>query len=232
IAAAFPFIALVMGAVFIHERPAKSQREEFQEAWRGIKTAIRDRTMWVVAGFIFFWTCSPSIGIPLFYDPTDSLKFGQQFIGLLGSLSAGASIVGAAFYAPLSRRVSLHRLIVVSIAVSTVGTLAYLFYNDRTSAIAIDTVFGGIGMTTQLAFLDLAAKACPKHAEGTFFALLMSVYNLGVQGSQVTGGMLYDSIGYTPLVLISAVMTGLAWFLVPLVDIPGIERRAREAESG
>ena len=28
------------------------------------------------------------------------------------------------------------------------------------------------------------------------------------------------------------VMTGLAWFLVPLVDIPGIERRAREAESG
>jgi hypothetical protein len=44
-------------------------------------------------------------------------------------------------------------------------------------------------MIIQLAFLDLAAKACPKHAEGTFFALLMSVYNLGVQGSQVTGAI-------------------------------------------
>src|SRR6267378_2459483 len=84
IAAAFPFLALMMGAVFIHEAPAKSQREEFQEAWRGIKTAVRDRTMWVVAGFIFFWTFSPSIGIPLFYYQTDTLKFSQQFIGLLG----------------------------------------------------------------------------------------------------------------------------------------------------
>ena len=83
IAAAFPFLALMMGAVFIHEPPAKSQREEFREAWRGIKTAIRDRTMWVVAGFIFFWTFSPSIGIPLFYYQTDTLKFSQQFIGLL-----------------------------------------------------------------------------------------------------------------------------------------------------
>ena len=84
-------------------------------------------------------------------------------------------------------------------------------------------------MVTQLAFLDLAAKACPKHAEGTFFALLMSVYNLGTQGSQVTGGYLYDYIGYTPLVLISAAMTAAAWLLVPLVNIPEIERRARAA---
>jgi MFS family permease len=229
IAAAFPFLALVMGAVFIHEAPAKSQREEFREAWRGIRTAIRDRTMWVVAGFIFFWTFSPSIGIPLFYYQTDTLKFSQQFIGLLGSLTAGASIVGAAFYAPLSRRVSLHRLIVLSIAVSTVGTLAYLFYNDRTSAIAIDTVFGGVGMITQLAFLDLAAKACPKHAEGTFFALLMSVYNLGVQGSQVFGGYLYEWTNYSTLVWISAAMTAAAYFLLPLVNISEIEARARAA---
>src|SRR5207253_9708321 len=93
----------------------------------------------------------------------------------------------------------------------------------------IDALFGAIGMVTQLACLDLAAKACPKIAEGTFFALLMSVYNLGTQGSQVTGGYLYDYIGYTPLVLISAAMTAAAWLLVPLVNIPEIERRARAA---
>jgi len=229
IAACFPFLALVMGARFIHEAPAKSQREEFREAWQGIRTAVRDRAMWVVAGFIFFWTFSPSIGIPLFYFQTDTLKFSQQFIGLLGSMSAGAAIVGAAAYAPLSRRVSLHRLIVFSIAVGVVGTLAYLFYDDWRSAMLIDTVFGGIGMITQLAFLDLAAKACPRHAEGTFFALLMSVYNLGVQGSQVFGGYLYEWTSYSTLVWISAAMTGAAYFLLPLVDIPEIERRARAA---
>jgi predicted MFS family arabinose efflux permease len=185
--------------------------------------------MWVVAGFIFFWTFSPSLGIPLFYYQTDALKFSQQFIGVLGSLMAGAAIVGAAAYGPLSRLVSLHRLIVFSIAVSTVGTLAYLFYDSATSAMVIDTTFGGIGMLTQLAFLDLAAKACPKHAEGTFFALLMSVYNLGTQGSQVFGGYLYEWTNYSTLVWISAAMTGAAYFLLPLVDIPQIERRARAA---
>src|SRR3989449_8497999 len=231
IAACFPFLALVMGAAFIHEPPAKSQREEFREAWQGIKHAIRDRTMWVVAGFIFFWTFSPSIGIPLFYYQTDTLKFSQQFIGLLGSLSAGSAIVGAAFYAPLSRRYPLRRLIEWSIGVGVVGTLAYLLYNDWKSAMIIDITFGGLSMIVQLAFLDLAAKACPPHAEGTFFALLMSVYNFGVQGSQVAGGYLYDWIGYTPLIIISAAFTAAAWLLVPLVKIDRIEAAARAAKA-
>jgi predicted MFS family arabinose efflux permease len=229
VAACFPFLALVMGAAFIHEPHAKSQREELRETWHGITSAVTHRDLWVVTGFIFFWTFSPSIGIPLFYFQTDTLKFSQQFIGLLGSLAAAAGIVGAACYAPLSRRYSLHRLIVVSIGCGVVGTLAYLFYRDWKSAMAIDVLFGGISMVTQLAFLDLAAKACPKHAEGTFFALLMSVYNLGVQGSQVTGGYLYDRVGYIPLVVASAALTALGWALVPLVNIPEIERRARQA---
>jgi predicted MFS family arabinose efflux permease len=227
--AAFPFVAFVMGAFFIHEPPSKSRGEEFREALAGIKHAIRDRTLWVVAGFIFFWTFSPSIGIPLFYYQTDTLKFSQKFIGYLGSLAAAASIIGAAAYAPLSRRVPLHRLIVFSIALGVVGTLAYLFYNDQWSAIVIDTTFGGIGMLTQLAFMDLAAKACPKHAEGTFFALLMSVYNVGTQGSQVFGGYVYQWTSYSTLVWISAAMTGAAYFLLPLVNIPEIEARARAA---
>src|SRR2546426_6921788 len=225
IAACFPFLALVMGIAFIHEAPAKSQREEFREAWRGIRSAVRGGPQWGGARLSFFWAFKPPVGVPLFYFQTDTLKFSQQFIGLLRSLTAGAAIVGAAAYAPLSRRVSLHRLIVLAIAVSTVGTLAYLFYNDRQSAIAIDTVFGGVGMITQLAFLDLAAKACPRHAEGTFFALLMSVYNLGVQGSQVFGGYLYEWTSYSTLVWISAAMTAAAYVRLPLVDIPKIGGR-------
>jgi len=225
--AAFPFVALVMGARFIHERPAKSQREEFREAWSGIRRAVRDRTVWVVAGFIFFWTFSPSLGVPLFYYQTDTLKFSQQFIGTLASLTAGAGIVGAAIYAPVSRRLPLRRIIVWSIAVGAVGTLAYLLYDGPWAAIAIDTTFGAVAMFTQLAFLDLAAKSCPKHAEGTFFALMTSVYNLGTQGSQVFGGYVYEWTSYSTLVWVSAAVTGAAYLLVPLVNIPAIEARAR-----
>jgi predicted MFS family arabinose efflux permease len=86
-------------------------------------------------------------------------------------------------------------------------------------------------MITQLAFLDLAAKACPQRVEATFFALLMSVYNLGAKGSQITGGYLYDWLGFTPLVLISAAFTALGWLLIPYIKIERIEARALREQS-
>ena len=83
-------------------------------------------------------------------------------------------------------------------------------------------------MIIQLTFLDLAAKACPKQAEGTFFALLMSIYNGAMQLSQNVGGRLYDLVGFNTLILISAGFTALCWFLLPLVQVEEIEARARE----
>jgi MFS family permease len=91
--------------------------------------------------------------------------------------------------------------------------------------------FGGIGMIAMLAFLDLAAKACPKQAEGTFFALLMSIYNGGGQGSEIIGGWLYDSLGYTRLILLSAACTSLCWLLVPLVPVEQIEALAAAPDA-
>jgi len=159
------------------------------------------------------------------------LKFGQQFIGHLSALASIAAVGGAIVYAPLSRRMPLKRLINLSIGIGVVSTLAYLLYRGVWSALAIDTIFGAVGMITQLAFLDLAAKSCPRRVEATFFALLMSIYNGGTQGSQVVGGYLYDWLGYTPLVLISTAFTAASWFLVPLVRIERIESRARQASA-
>jgi hypothetical protein len=67
--------------------------------------------------------------------------------------------------------------------------------------------------------------------EATFFALLTAVYNGGAQVSQVAGGYLYDWLGYTPLVIISTVMTALVWVLVPLVPIDRIDADARAAAA-
>ena len=71
----------------------------------------------------------------------------------------------------------------------------------------LSLVFGAVAMFIQLTFLDLAAKACPKRVEATFFALLMSVYNGAVQLSQITGGWLYDRVGFVLLIFISAGFT-------------------------
>jgi predicted MFS family arabinose efflux permease len=105
-----------------------------------------------------------------------------------------------------------------------VGALSYAPLSRR---MVIDFVYGWVYMVTTLAFLELAARACPPHVEGTFFALLMSVYNAGQQFSHWSGGHLYDRLGLQPLVLISAVLTVLTLALVPLVRIDALEARAR-----
>ena len=229
LAAAFPFVSLFLAATFIREARAARTRGALTETWSAIRTATRDQNLWVVAAFIFFWAFSPSFGAALFTYQTNVLKLSQSWIGTLDSITAVTGIVGAAVYAPLSRRFSLKRLIVWAIEVAAVGTLAFLLYRDLVSAIAIHAVFGFIAQATLLAFLDLAARACPRRVEATFFSLLMSVYNIGMSVSDATGGYLYDWLGYQPLVVISAAMTGLAIVFVPLVKIDRIEAHARAA---
>lgn len=228
--ACFPIVSFLMALLVVREAPARPSLEGFGETWSAVRRALGRRELWAVAGFTFFWAFSPSFGPAFFYYETDVLGFSQTFIGVLSSLGAAASIVGAWAYARLSQRFSLKRLIVWSIGAGVLSTLAYLVYRGPVSGIAITVVFGAIGMTTQLAFLDLAAKACPRHAEATFFALLMSVYNLGMRSGEWTGANLYDWLGYAPLVLISTAFTAAAWLLVPLVPIDAIQAAAQASE--
>ena len=228
--ACFPIVSFLMALLVVREPPARPTLEGFGETRSAVRQALGRRDLWAVAGFTFFWAFSPSFGAAFFYYETDVLGFSQTFIGVLSSLGAAASIAGAWAYARLSQRYSLRRLIVWSIGAGVLGTLAYLVYRGPVSGVIITVVFGAVGMTTQLAFLDLAAKACPRRAEATFFALLMSVYNLGMRSSEWTGANLYDWLGYTPLVLISTAFTAAAWLLVPLVPIDAIQA-ASQASS-
>jgi MFS family permease len=226
----FPVVSCTMGALFIREpRRREPEREAFHRAWTAVRGAARSRNLWLVAAFIFFFNFSPSFGPAFLYYQTDRLHFGQEFIGWMDSLMALTGALGALIYAPLSRRVPLRRLIVASIGASVAGTLAYLAYLGHASAVVISAVFGCVGMIVRLAFLDLAAKACPRSAEGTFFALLMAVNNGSVQLSTNVGGLLYDHLGYRPLVFVSAAATALAWVFVPFVPIDAIVREAEAA---
>src|SRR5262249_50076725 len=68
--------------------------------WRAIRHALRERETWLVAGFIFFWTFSPSFGPAFLFYQTDTLGFDQQFIGHLGALSSLAGVAGPVFSSP------------------------------------------------------------------------------------------------------------------------------------
>src|SRR5574337_986904 len=227
-AAFFPLISFTMAIWCVRDPQVKAGERQFRETWLAIRGAIRSRPLWIVAGFIFFYNFSPSFGPALVYYSTDVLHFSKIFLGGLDSLTYASGLVGAALYFAYSKSFPFRWLIHFAIAAGVISTLAYLGYTSQASAVALALGFGGVGMIIQLTFLDLAAKACPKQAEGTFFALLMSVYNGAVQLSQIAGGWLYDRIGFTNLILISAAFTAAAWLLMPLLRVEEIEARARE----
>jgi len=228
LAACFPLMSLSMGVTFVRETSARANKAAFLETWQAIRVALRSREIWVVAGFIFFFWFSPSFGPAFLYYQTDILKFSQQFIGRLAALGAVSGVVGALVYAPLSRRLPLKQIMHLSIALGVVTTLGYLVYRDATSAVIITVVFGALSMIINLAFLDLAARSCPPRVEATFFAALMSVYNLGVQLAENVGARLYDAVGYERLVWIAAAMTAVTWLLMPLVKFDRLDAKGRE----
>ncbi len=226
IAAVFPLISFAMAVWAIREPKAPAGERQFRETWVAIGGAIGSRHLWIVAGFIFFYNFSPSFGPALIYYSTDVLHFSKVFLGGLDSFQYASGIAGTALYFTFSKSVPFRRLIHFAIAAGVVATLAYLGYVGHVSAVVIALVFGAVGMIILLTFLDLAAKACPKRAEGTFFALLMSVFNGGVQLSQIAGGWLYDRVGFTRLILISAAFTAAAWLLVPFLQMERLEKPA------
>ncbi len=232
ISAIFPMLSFGMGIWAVREAPVQAGERQFRATWQAIRGAIGSRHLWIVAGFIFFYNFSPSFGPALVYYATDTLHFSKTFVGDLESLAYASGLGGAALYFTFSKTVPLRRLLHFAIAAGVLSTLAYFGYVNHAAAVAIALVFGGVGMIIQLTFLDLAAKACPKQAEGTFFALLMSIYNGAMQLSQNVGGRLYDLVGFNTLILISAGFTALCWFLLPFVRVEEIEARAREQAAG
>jgi len=233
VAALFPLLVLLMGTFFVREAHAGVKGAEFLQTWAAVRAGLGERPVWLVAGFVFLFNFSPSFGPAFLYYQTDVLGFSQQYIGALDSIGSAASVAGALIYAPLSRAMPLRRLINIVIGVSVLATLGYLLYRGSGSALAIHIIWGVTGMVTTLAFLDLAAKACPRRVEATFFALLMSIFNLGTQAAQNVGAHLYTAFGegppaYTWLVMISTAATAAVWLLVPWVPIERIEANARE----
>ncbi len=224
----FPALSFVTTAVTLREPRSRFDAEGLRATARAIRSAIGSRPLWLAAGFIFLWNFSPSFGVPLTFHMVDTLKFSKMSVGTLASLGSGAAVVGAFLFGRYFRHFPLRRLLTITVGIGVASTLAYLGLMGWWSAVALTVGTGASTMIALLAILDLAARSCPEKAEGTFFAALMSVNNLAAIGSANVGGRLYEWVGLTWLILISAATTAFCWLLVPLLRIPEVRQEAAE----
>ncbi|MGB7035038.1 MAG: MFS transporter [Xanthobacteraceae bacterium] len=222
---AFTPVIIIAGALLlISEKKVSINIQGMRGSFESLKSALKRRELWLIAGFLFLYNFSPGLSTPLYFTMTDTLKFSQSYIGILSSISALGWIVGALLYRPLFGDLSLKQLLNVSIGFGVATTAAYLLLSSETSAVIIYFGAGFAGMLAMVATLTLAADYCPPGAEGFSFAALLSVGNLASTLANNVGALLYTHVfdqNLRPLVVISAAVTAVAFFVLPLLRLGG-----------
>jgi len=219
IVSGFPLVSMLVTAIFLDEPRSKFDRQAVRATARAVRSALASRQLWIAAAFLFLWDFNPSFDVPLDYYLVDKLGFSKFYLGLLDSFEAGAAILGALIFARWGPRFRLRTLLNAAVAIGVVTTLSYWFMFDRWSAAVVTAFSGATAMIANLATFDLAARSCPAKAEGTFFAALMSIANLASADSTFVGGWLYEWLGLTPLILLSAVTSAAGWLVIPHLRI-------------
>jgi len=219
--ALFPALSFAASAYAVREARTRFDRATVRETMRALRAGLGSGPLWRAATFIFLWNFSPSFGVPLEFYMVDVLKISKIQLGVLATLSSGAAMVGAVLFGRYAAGVSTRRLLNLAVAIGVAGTLAYYGLVGWWSAVVLSVTVSLVSMVALLATLDLAARAVPTHAEGTFFAALMSVNNIATTGSTWLGGWLYDLTGLNWLIAISAAATAACWLLVPWMRLEG-----------
>ena len=224
IAALAPIAMLTATPLLLREKRSAIDRQAFRQALQGLLAALRSRSLYLVAAFLFLYSFSPGFGTPLYYHMTDRLHFAQSYIGLLGSITAAGWIAGALLHRVALRRMAPRPLLYLSVFLGTVSTASFLLLSDEVSAALVNFGFGVSSMIATIATLTLAARHCPPGAEGFAFAGLMSVSNLAEIFSINTGAWLYEHVfdsHLAPLILVSAATTATIALFVPLLRLDG-----------
>jgi len=222
ISACAPLLVIVGTILFVPEKKAPMNIQGMKETLQELSGAFRGRRLWIIAAFIFLYYFSPGLSTPLYFVMTDNLKFSQAYIGFLGFIAGTGWIIGACLYRRHFKKLTLKKMLNLSIAIGTIAGLAFLFLWNEPAAAIISFCSGFAGMLTTVATLTLAADYSPRRAEGFTFAVLTSVINLATVFSNNLGSYLFTHVFHgrlAPLVVLSAGFTAFAFVLVPLLQL-------------
>jgi MFS family permease len=218
---------LALALLFVRDEPHVAPVEHgFRTAALELLATVRTPAVVAAAAFLFLWNFNPFNTTVLHLHMTQQLGISEQFYGATVSLLSVGAIVGSLAYGAYCRRVRMSRLIHLAIAAGVLSTLAYCTVRGPATLAVVSVVVGVTYLTGNMVQLDLAARACPIHAAGTTFALLMALSNLSFSLSTALGGWLYDdwssrwgaAQAFQLLVFAGALTTCLCWLLVPMLN--------------
>ncbi len=168
--------------------------------------------------FMFCLWFSPSVGTPILDKMRTELHLSKIWIGWLSTIGAICSLLGSVLYFKFSKGINIRKWLIYSVLLSAISTFAYL-YLTHVTVVVYAVLFGISGAFIQLIMMDFCARTCPEGTEATTFALLCSILNFGSFCSNLAGGMLFKSLGYDGLIIISGLFTLLCLGVIPFLKI-------------
>jgi folate/biopterin transporter len=227
ITASFPLLVAAVAGL-IAEEPLKHDKiegqtvrvtEQIRQLWGG----LRQKSIWLPTAFIFIWQATPTSDSALFYFTTNELGFQPEFLGRVRLVTSIAALVGVGVYQRFLRSIPFRRILGwTTVFSSALGMTTLLLVTHANRAIGIDDRWFSLGdsliltVMGQIAFMPvlvLSARLCPAGVEATFFALLMSIWNLAGLVSHEGGALLTQLLGIT-----ETQFDGL-WLLVVIANL-------------
>lgn len=154
------------------------------------------------------WALSPDISEGKFYWYNDFVVgpgFSEEFVGVIYAMGSVGTLLGVGIYHKYLRHWTFRTLLMwaqVLLALSGMLDLVMvtrvnrkLLIPDTVFAVVDEGVSSAIGRIKWMPLLVLAARLCPPGIEGTFFALLMSIDNLGTLSSSWVGSVILRLTG-------------------------------------
>lgn len=251
----FP-LSLIAIAYIVPELPfvgdVGSERAQMGQKLRELWAAFRRPEIFRPCLFIFMLNATPATGSTWFYFYTDVLKFSSTFLGTIGLVGSCCTLLGVFLFDATLKRTPFRPIFLWSTLVSAALGLSQLILVFRLNeqwgipselfCLGESAVLSIVGWITTMPILVLAARLCPEGMEGTMYALIMSINNLGgIVGTQF-GAVVTAALGVTEtnldnfwlLVLICNLSTllPLAFLgLIPEHDPGAAEAAAHHAHS-
>lgn len=208
ITATFPlFVVGVAGLIM--EKPVTEKGEiiEFSGQIKQIWQTFKQKTILYPVIFVFLWQMTPSADSAFFFFTTNELGFTPEFLGRIRLITSLASLIGVWCYQQWLKQISFRVILGWSVVLSSLlGMTSLILVTHFNRQLGIDDHWFSLGdslvltVMGQIAFMPvlvLSARLCPQGIEASFFALLMSIWNLGGLLSHELGALLTHWLGVT-----------------------------------
>lgn len=191
--------------------PFREVCPKFLQASKTMWTTLKCPDVWRPCVYMYVsLALSLNIHAGMFYwytDPNSGPSFSQESVGFIFSIGSIGSLLGVLLYQNVLKDYPFRGLLFWSQLLSSfpgmLDLILVLHLNLKYGIpdyifVVIDAgVSQMIGRIKWMPLLVLSSKLCPFGIEGTFFALIMSIDNIGLMTSSWGGGLLLHMLNVT-----------------------------------